>query len=314
MTTITRQRTRSGPFSGLTEDETIRELARFESALGFTWHGTGAITSEMWLRRHWGEKILRTPLPDEVPPRVENNLQMVYFDRDTSGRYLHGFDMNAMYLGASSSLALPNGSLRSWDVWSDMPLFDTPGYWRTQIVDGDSWSYRWMTTPTLLHLIEIGQIVEPDRGYYWAASGRFLAPWYQALRNARTKLITEGGPALAAVKATYAEGIGRLGSTNRAHPETDPLYQPYWRHAVIAQARTNLLRRIAKLSEAPVVIDIDAIWFSTNGRDPAAFAKRIGLPIGYGVGHFKHKGTMTGSEARALFAEETPGIVLRGLR
>lgn len=281
--------------------ELLGELLTFTEATGMLWNRSGAITSDVWLRENNDSKRshLGVTLHPEVARDQSLEPDLCWTAKEFPARATHcyGFDLNAMYLGAASSLALPVGEFqRSEPVeTNELMLSGLPGYW--QLI-GNNGELTWVTTPTAQYS---GQVALD--GYYWPGHHRFLEPWYKMLRDARTQLLEEGGPALEAVKAVYRQGIGRLGSTRRKDL-SDPLYQPYWRHAVQAEARTRLLRRIGKLSQRPVALDVDCAWFFTSSRTPEAFAKRIGLPLGTGIGQFKVHGSVPGKMAREILSRD----------
>lgn len=300
-----------------TTDELLSELGRFVRATGMLWHRSGAITSEAWLRAHYARsRVIRptSPPPGDVPWQlVEDDASGVrpeLSEDEVKARYCHAFDVNAMYLGAASSLALPVGEPVAVARGRGMAAAVTsscPGYWRL----GPSW---WVTSPTLRYLLETGAFTSAGvrEGWQYPDHHRFLEPWYRTLREARSMLLARPGPSLEAVKAVYREGVGRFGSERRSRPG-DPMHQPYWRSAVIAEARTRLQRRLKKLTGEPIGTDVDAVWFLTNTPGAEGFARKIGLPLGDGLGEFHHLGTCRGVEARAVLGARDPIDALRGL-
>jgi hypothetical protein len=288
--------------------ELLGELLEFTDATGMLWKRSGAVTSDAWLRDHFAKNgLLRaTEYPDIAS---DGNLEPdLHYMRAPEGKELRAtrllaYDANAMYLGAMSSLALPVGGFVEATP-GDIISASTPGYWR----EGQSW----MTTPTF----QFGGAFA-DEIYYWPEHHRFLEPLYTRLRTARLLLLHRpDSAALEAVKQVYRMGIGRLGSTRRAPTlSADPLYQPYWRHAVIAEARCRLLRRIDTLAVKPVAVDVDCLYLFTSSKaSPAKFAEQIGLPLDDQIGHFKFTGEMSGKTARVLLGHDQPGHVLQALR
>lgn len=295
---------KSSPFRDLAPHQLLGEVLEFMDATGTLWRMSGAVTSDAWLRDHYGSKLRQTEYPEIAR---DGNLEPdLRWKRDVSARekrarFCYAFDANAMYLGAASSLALPVGKM----VHSIPPLANAegPAYWHAYPDE------YWAATPTFSMTFEYA-----DDGYWWPEHHRFLEPWYKMLRDARAKLLPYGdSPALQAVKQVYRMGIGRLGSERRSMPN-DPLYQPYWRHAVQAQARCNLLRRVDRLAQGPVAIDVDCLYFLTSSPDPAKFAAKIGLPLGERIGEYKLAGTVAGRVARDLLGSDRIGEVLGGLR
>lgn len=292
----------------------LGELGDFTDATGgWLWRRSGAITSDSWLREHWGRSgLLRaTEYPEcAADPNVEPDAFEVRSpaEGELRARWCHAFDANALYLAAASSLALPVGECESAGAPPSrgpqgVPIpRSTPGYWLT--------GGEWLTTPSAAY----AEWTVASAGHYWQESHQFLTPWYKALREARKRLLSFGpSAALEAVKQVYREGIGRLGSTRRTSSE-DFLLQPYWRHAVMGSARTRLLRRVGSLRQAPVVVcDVDTLYFLTSSSSPVTFAQRIGLPLGTDLGAFKHKGTLPGSVARQILAECESGRVPESL-
>lgn len=269
---------RSSPWHGLTWGPSLLgELVTFmEATGGMLWRRSGAITSDAWLRSRWWDNLAPTEYPEELAGAANLEADLILFrrltDRERRARYVVGFDVNAMYLAAASSLALPVGAHERHQAPAAALGF--PGYFRT----GD----RWVTQPTA----RFEDLRAVDECVIWRTSHRFLEPWYRCLRDARTALLEEGGAALEAVKQVYRLGIGRLGSTRRSL-SGDPLYQPYWRHAVMGEARSRLLRRVHALPRPPLAIDRDALYFATDSLSPETLAGRLGLEISPQAGKFK---------------------------
>jgi hypothetical protein len=78
------------------------------------------------------------------------------------------------------------------------------------------------------------------------------------------------------------------------------VYRPDWHHAVIAQARSNLWRKLWKVGTTadrwPIEIMVDNAWYESDDPDPER-ARPVGLPpcnrLGQtdALGTFKVKGT-----------------------
>jgi hypothetical protein len=295
------------PFHALAAEGLLGELEEFRAATGVLWRRSGAITSDSMLREQWGGKLVSTEQVEPRPGMSEEDLIWSYEpDSEDRARFVHGFDLNGMYLSAASSLALPYGELRHVEAdphSSTAPHPGHPGWW----TDNYSEEGRWITTPTACY-----RGLRYSEGWYWPSAHRFLEQWYRTLRDARAQLIEYGpSPALEAVKQVYRQGVGRFGSSRRSMLD-DPLYQPYWRQAVIAEARTRLQRRIEKLPLRPCAVDVDCLYFLTS-KGPESFAKSVGLPLGDGLGEFKVKGSARAIDARAILGRSSAIPALREL-
>ena len=282
----------------------LAELVDFVDATGMLWKGSGAVTSDAWLRAYYGAKLERLEWP---PPAADANLEPNLLtarrplEDEARARWLMAFDVNGMYLSAASSLALPAGQYAHED---EAPASPRPGYWHL--------ATGWAATPTMR---AFPWPFAPElEAYTWAESHRYLEPWYRTLRDGRTRLLETGaGVALAALKSVYREGVGRFGSVARTRSD-DPLYVPYWRHAVQAEARTRLERHVAGLSQSPVAVDVDCLFFLTAARKPERFARALGLRLGDGLGAFRFVGMAPAREAREALEEPNIHGAVKALR
>lgn len=304
-------------------------LVRYEAAVGLRYHHSpGAVAMDL-IRRGYGRR--RVPLnaagavPEIAGPDVEWDLRWWRAPTlEEMGRpYVHSFDLNGMYLAACSSLEVGFGEPEHLIPKHDDAglAFDRGlvGYWYADVAplgadlpETFGAGYRWRTTPTMELAEDLGRIVHVGQAWIYPEHHRYLEPFYAKLSNARAALtagVAADVPgalvALRLVKRTYTIGIGYLGGHFRA--DGDPLRRPDWRHAVIAKARANIMRRILKLTDRPFAVDVDALYIASPSEDPAA----VGLILGDGLGAFKHTGTRpTGAVLEALARPET----LRELR
>lgn len=240
-------------------------------------------------------------------------------DDEKHYRWLHGLDVNGAHLAVAGSIPLPAGEPER----QDLPTFDKrlPGVW---LVDLPAWTddrfpppwgadyggegWAWVTTPTMERIVQEAPDVTPVEAWVWPEHGNYLRRWQEALRDARHELLTRGkwgGPAGTAIKAIYQTGPGRLGSRERktSPAEADPLFQPYWWAAIVAESRCRLHRRIRALDVRPVAVYRDAVYFLSSRETPLGLAQALGLPIGDRLGGFKGAGTVSGRGARELLTE-----------
>jgi hypothetical protein len=255
---------------------------------------------------------------------------------ESAAPYIHGYDKNAMFLAACSSLKVgfgrpdhlsaseqitatvealtstrkpirrPVGYALARVAFDTMPeavargLLPHPCYVSPRENADPASAYRWYHTATLVLAGELGARLDVQEAYIWRETHEPLEPWYQRLRDARSTLMaqSEGQPseaapaiALAAIKATYTQGIGWLDPNwLRTSPEPEDLYRPDWRHAAIATANANLWRNLHKVYQdegrAPFALLTDAAYFVSDSPDPLASAPRA-LRMGNGLGQFK---------------------------
>lgn len=319
------------PFRGLSSAEALWEQANaLWSASGgqVIWKGSATITSDAMIRRQ-NRGLVTSPLP--APMKAGRGGELAFSWRtQTPEQGAHGasahtcyaFDLNLAYLNGASSLALGTGEM-ILAQWDDAPR---PGWWLVEVPQWSAsliptpWSEQgfrrtgpqvWMTTPSAKLAVELGGYV--IEGWAFVEPHRHLDKWYKSLRDARSSLLSEKGAAYEAIKQVAQHGLGRLGSVRRKNGADDPLYQPYWREAVIAEMRTRLFRRIQKLKRFPVAIDVDCCYFLTNAKTPESFAEWAGIPLGEGLGQFKIAGTMRAADARQMLNASTP-TALENLR
>ncbi|TDC03903.1 transcriptional regulator, partial [Streptomyces sp. 8K308] len=163
----------------------------------------------------------------------------------------------------------------------------------------------WYATPTLAYAVELGADVRPLEAWIRPEAGPYLDPWYERLRDAYLATMADLGvtkgmpepeflaamerhkaadPALAAVlsaiKATVKGGIGKLrerpqGIRHRAGERWPALERPTWRPdiraAVIAQARTNMHRKMMRMAEAgryPIAVLSDCVVYPATSASP----------------------------------------------
>jgi hypothetical protein len=302
------------PLAGLDDPrELFGVLWAYEAAVGARWWGTGARTSDALLTavHHRGRPIRRTILP---PPFVDGALgggSPLVWSRAPlpadRGGWVHHYDANGAYLSAASGLRLPQGN--PLHGVPDDPI-KVPGYWR---LEGWAWepiclpdpagepTDGWASTPTLRLLSELPEGPPPIvEGWYWPDYSTALTPWYRALRDARS---SSTGIVREMVKATYAEGVGRLGSWNRDN-QASPLIQPMWRHLVVAESRARMWRRLATLvGRAPLAVQTDSVWVQHDDPDPVAAAADMHLPLGDRLGTFSVEATLPAEPVREVLAD-----------
>lgn len=302
------------PFRALdTPNHALSALRRFTELAGVPWLRSGGVTSDLLIARTHdtprGLPLAQTVAPEGVPVGELDPLHARPLAVGERG-WAHCFDLNGAYLAAASSLALPAGEPEHVTAAGDVDL-RKPGYWRIwapparpllfdpflpqPAAEADADGCRWVTSPTAALALELGELVV-EEGWAWPEHHRFLDGWYRALRDARSAMLAleprgpRGDAVLDAVKATYRQGVGRMGSSRRRQGDADPLYQPYWRAAIIAQARSNLWRRANKLRNPPFAVYVDALWVTAPTTDAASAAALVGIPLGAGLGQFKPVG------------------------
>jgi len=307
-------------------------LGAYHAATGgrWPWRGTGARTSDNWLVARFKGKLAPTavapPYAEGLAPEGDYQWVRPLRPAEERARYMLAFDVNGAYLGAAGGVSLPAGKLEhlvgpnevdeaipGYWRFSGLPTWEGPGpapWWRPDELDADLWA----TTPAAAYLVKSFEL-RPVEGYFWPEHHGYLRPWYDQLRVARATAVPASG-ALEAVKAVYKAGLGKLAS-ERWHPQgaADPLYQPYWDQAVTALARCNLHRRIMRLGAEPFGVSVDCLYFLTNSPSHGAFAARVGIPLGEGLGQFKPKGPrLAGAAARAeLGGGRSPVGIFRAL-
>jgi hypothetical protein len=260
------------------------------------------------------------------------------------------WDVNAQYLAAAGSVLLGLGDPRhvtdvpplSGELGSPgKPARSTklpPGYWRVRaepaalallpdLLDPASARKRrdwvWITTPTLVVARQHGLDLQPVEAWLWDDATTWMQTWAHSLRDARYLLDgvlshhpddDETRVVYKAVKLTYAAGVGMLGS-EKYRKDSDH-YRPDARHQVIALAKANLFRKMARAAAAgfaPLGIDRDTVLFAADSNDPTQEPPE-GFRVGTKLGEMKWVGAARMDDiADALAASPEPSADTFGL-
>lgn len=322
-----------------TGESLLEQVQAFNSAMRYqyAWSpGSTGIALMREVHRHGDrriELIADAPAVATMHPEPAQDFAWIrgLTAEDEGYTYLHGFDKNAMYLGASGSLELPLGEweydAEPWAINYPMTRI-LPGYFRLNtyahrgdipllapnITDPDGFrmarpsSPLWITTPTLEAMLQAGYDVEVGEAYTWRQHARMLSGWQARLREARIALQSPETPqALQTFKGTYTQALGLLGHRSDTGKRS-ALYRPEWRHLVMAQAAANLWRQAvtAVKNGVPVVAVVtDCLYVLSSEADPGTVAAQAGLKLGAGIGEYKTvNAAIPLTEVRELFAPE----------
>lgn len=288
-------------------------LHRFHALAGGPYHTTPGVTGIGLLRDNWrGRKQpYWTPNPKRLPvgTRKAEDAMLWEAARPPAGRYRHSYDQRSMYLAAAGVAPVALGELSHTGA-RVLPSGQVAGYWR---IERPVWNEHrlpnplgrrprgvrergdalWVTGPTmqlLYELAEYGATGEPVVLDGWTGEAtRVLRTWAEGLTHAIGEARDsvdpdDAGRQLRALKAVYAEGLGMLA------PDTSRVHRPDWRHAVVAQARANLYRKLWRCGHVedrwPVSVNVDCVTYAADTRDPIE-AVPAGIVLGEGAGAFK---------------------------
>lgn len=313
----------ANPFAALSDPAELLEALKLFAELTTVAYTTSPGVTGLRLaeRQHRGDlRNVRLDQAEEPPPPVQDRTQgerdiiwsRAPTDAERRMRFLHRWDKNGCYLAAMSGLHV---GFAPWcHVGAGEEIDPTrPGYYLARqagparpelppvLQYGGEW--HWYTAPTLELAMDLELPIEVSEAYMWEKSHTWLNPFYKQLRDARTAAMSRLGPAAAAVKdavkltANFAVGKLNEGWQYRERPWEDNMtFRPDWRHSVIAKGRANMWRGFAKIEaangHAPLAVWSDAAWYASDEADPDRAAAELGIPLGPGLGQFKHEATL----------------------
>lgn len=314
---------RNSPFRGASSPtDVLHALLLFREHTGVTFHHSASATSrELLLSTPAGHKLQLVPMPEPaLNIRTEEPLEWCLpaeaVRRLPEYRYVHAYDKNAAYLGATASLPVGAGQFEHLAGIYDDSTCSLPGYFKiiahpvpvpnaipalspARSVDNT----RWVTTPTLAYLKELaGAYPQILDAYVWTDHHQPLTAWYRTLRDARKALRLPNAAvpaqaqqmALAAVKGCYSSFLAGYLCSTTWDRSNDVLYRPDIRHMVIAKARCTLHKTVRRAQEDGAVVlgisGIDTVYLLSNQRDPV-LAKPMRLNLGTDQVCYKVKGT-----------------------
>lgn len=317
--------------------DTVHRLSMWHKLSGSAWVGTPGVAAMQILRATAPRYPVRGKQVGpsfNYPEGPDGAQEMDYEPEDWSipqaGRYAHGYDASRMYLAAAQGCEV----LAPWSLKHTGRIEFDPkkaGWWRVKLGPwnhpripapaGPGEDERWVTTPTLVllrNLLDAGDAFQPFEvlDSYTAPGKRVLRNWaetiertYQGARSFAEAgdpdvvdgdgTTADGAAVMAAAKSAYKEGWGLLNYISDQGVR-NAIYRPDWHYAILAQARSNLWRRMWQVGHAegrwPVEIKVDHVWYESDSPDPIE-AKPSGIPLVNKdnrtdtLGTFKPKGT-----------------------
>lgn len=300
-----------------------RRIGLFADTFGFPYQLSGATTGlDLMQALRWKDRDRLFGVREPISPALMNAEADLSWcrpptDEERQHKWVHAYDRSGSYLAGVSGLELGIGEpLHHPEGTTFTPRI--PGYWRIEVPEVGDWrmphpldprsntvgKVRWLTTPGLEFAYEQGYEPRILEAYTWAEHARILDPWYEKIRDARSGLDNEDPDSQVArdqLKQVYAATIGMLGS--HTHMAGRSGYAPDRRHHIVAKARTNILRRVAKIGEEtgryPVAIVLDTVLYTSDEADPAKAWPGGERWFGRDLGRYK-------VEASALLESQLP--------
>lgn len=306
---------------------TALNFADWTRTTGVPWVGTPGMTGNGLLVDGWRDLSPKADVPrwhSSAGRWDYGHIEQPYIARQWSREIpggdgsLHGYDLNKAYLSAYVVAELPADSLERktnqefdrkrggiWRValepWRYEQYLPDPAGYGPVLDDGT----RWLTTPTLTLLEELER--RGDHGGFTvieshtAPSRRITRKWAELLNDVAG---AARDPLNRAAKQVYKQTYGMWARPTR-------VYRPDWHYTMIAQARTNLWRKIDTgarydwnghthktfagavqdgTPEGPVRIETDALFYPAGDLAWDVLGSALGFrldPTGQKLGHFK---------------------------
>jgi hypothetical protein len=293
-----------------------RRIGLLAGALGHPYQLSGSTTGLdlMTALRH-RDRDRFFPVLEPCPPAQVSNVEADISwcrpptDEELTHEWIHAYDRSGSYLAGVSGLELGVGApIHHPDGTTFVPRM--PGYWRVEIPETGDWrmphpldprglhagKVRWVTTPAMEFAGEQGYEPQVVEAYTWTDRARILDPWYERIRDARTRLDVNDVDSQIArdqLKQIYAPTIGMLGSST--HMSGRVGYAPERRHMIIAKARTNILRRITTIGNEtgryPVAVIADTVLYTSPDPDPLTAWPGGQRWLGRELGRYKVEGS-----------------------
>jgi len=294
-----------------------RRIGLLADALGQPFQLSGSTTGlDLMTALRWKDRDRFFPVLEPCPPAQVPNVETdISWCRQPTPeeldghQWVHAYDRSGSYLAGVAGLELGVGvPVHHPQGLAFQPR--VPGYWRIEIPEAGDWRVpnpldprgvnagrtRWVTTPALEFALEQDYDPQILEAYTWPEHARILDPWYERVRDARTRLDVDDVDAQIArdqLKAIYAPTIGMLGS--KIYMAGRRGYAPDRRHLIIAKARTNILRRVAKIGQEtdrwPVAIIADTVLYISADADPVASWPGGAQWLGRDLGKYKVEGS-----------------------
>ena len=293
-----------------------RRIGLLADALAHPYQLSGSTSGlDLMTALRWKDREKFFTAGEPIPPAQQSNIEAdiswsrVPTSEELKHEWIHAYDRSGSYLAGVSGLELGVGNpVHHPDGTPFTPR--VPGYWRIEIPDSGDWrmphpldprgrnvgKVRWLTTPGLEFAFEQGYEPQILEAYTWPERARILDPWYERIRDARAQLDVDDEDAQAArdqLKQIYASTIGMLGS--QIHMAGRPGYAPERRHMIISKARTNILRRVAKIGQEtdrwPVAIIADTVLYTSAEADPVNAWPGGQRWMGRELGRYKPEGS-----------------------
>lgn len=272
--------------------ELLGAVIAFAEALAaprpFVFRQSCAQTGWHLMHSPWGVGSRRRPLEQagpEVRPALEGvapgeQIEVPYGGawalpksrRLPRGWWVRAFDVNGQRLAACSRLRLGVGAVEHYtgELAQGALAEQLPGYHRVTALRRPfrcipaAFELGWHTTPRVAMAAYLGLEPQVSESWVWPEHLPYLDPFYDRLRQARTRLLageTRGAAiALGALKQCYLQPLGRLRSA-KLGAKGDVRYRPSWYDAVIGQELAREYLRLHQLAEAGELVL--AVYFDT---------------------------------------------------
>lgn len=292
-----------------------RRIGLLAGALGQPYQLSGSTTGiDLMTALRWKDREKLFPVVEPIVPATMNIEADISWSRKPTAaelehEFIHAYDRSGSYLAGVSGLELGVGNPVHHPEGTAFTA-KAPGYWRIEIPQSGDWRMpnpldprgnnagkpRWVTTPGLEFAVEQGYEPTILEAYTWPERARIFDPWYERIRDAREQLDVDDPDSQIArnqLKAIYAPTIGMLGS--QTHMAGRRGYAPERRHQIVAKARTNILRRVAKIGKDadrwPVAIIADTVLYTSPEADPAKAWPGGSEWLGRALGRYKVEGS-----------------------